>query len=115
MAEKYPLAQVLQQLGQELREVQRLGREDRQAPIVAVTAAKATLAVAITQEGGGKLSFAVLGIGVEGGGSISKETTTTLEVDLHVLRNFAAAGWTTQSQARNVRIVQPASGRAPAC
>lgn len=87
MSEKYPLAEVVWHLGEELRAVQSWGKSAGRDPIVAVTGAKATLEVSITKQADGKLEFGVIGAGGVGvGGALGKETTTTLQVDLLILK-----------------------------
>jgi len=76
------LAEVIESLGDELRQVKKDSEGSDAEKVLRVTGAKASLAVAIKDDGSGKLTFTVLGIGGEVSGGLSRETTTTLEVDL---------------------------------
>ncbi|MCC2334771.1 trypco2 family protein [Cellulomonas wangsupingiae] len=80
----YPLAEVLWQLGEELRAVAARSEEHERAPVVEVTTASARLTVTVTRDAKGGLSFGVLGVGADLGVGGSRETTTELTVDLKV-------------------------------
>ena len=74
----YPLADVLEKLGGEIREASRRAREDNQPDVLLVSGIEVELGVTFTKKGEAGIEIGVVNLG----GDLTKENTQTIKLTL---------------------------------
>jgi hypothetical protein len=85
--DKFPLADLIKVLGQELREAQRRAKKDDQPDLLKLKECSVELGVTWEKKADGSIEFWVIKLG----GGVSKENTQTLSVTLEPLGTTVVA------------------------